>query len=244
MSLRYVQALAILLSALGLSMFAYKVSVLELPLRADASRPAWTIESSVRFDAGPGAIKAELKVPALTPGFATLSENTVSPGYGFSYEYTSEARVARWAKRRASGEQHLYYRVVVYADPSIEESDTTPPFPPIPDLGEPENTAARVLIREVSDQSADATSFVSMLLAKVNSAEPDENVALLFASNSNGVRKVERLTELLAFARIPSRVTRGLLLADEQRYASVNTYLEIHDGVNWIYYNTTTGATG
>lgn len=244
MTLRYVQILAALCALVGGGIFAYKYSVLGLPLTSDESRSAWTIEASLRFDARPGPIKAELKVPALTPGFATLSENTVSGGYGFNIDYADDGRLAQWAVRRAEGEQHLYYRVVVYADPSIEEIDTTPPFPEMPALPEPANSAARELVSQVRAESADAATLVSALLRRVNDASPDENVALLFNGYDGSLQRVERLIELLAFARVPARPVRGLLLSDEQRNLSISTYLEIHDGVNWIYYNARTGTRG
>ncbi|MEM7452351.1 MAG: UUP1 family membrane protein, partial [Pseudomonadota bacterium] len=153
MTLRYVQGLALVCALLGFSVFFYKQAVLGLPLTEDASRSAWTIEASLRFEARPGPIKAALRVPALTPGFATLSENSVAGGYGYDIGYEDGGRRAQWAVRRASGEQRLYYRVVVYGDPSIEEADTTPPFPDPPNLTEPERTAALELVEEVRQQS-------------------------------------------------------------------------------------------
>jgi hypothetical protein len=52
------------------------------------------------------------------------------------------------------------------------------------------------------------------------------------------------LIDLLALARVPARSVRGLLLTDEQRNAPVTTYLEIHDGVEWLFFNPNTGALG
>lgn len=244
MTTRYVQVLAFFFAVIGFGVFAYKASVLGLPLTADTDRAAWTIEATLKFDARPGPIKSELKVPALTPGFATLSENSVSGGYGYNIDYADGGRLAQWAIRRAEGEQRLYYRVVVYSDPSIEEADTTPPFPDVPTLSEPEDTAARELMSQVREQSADATSLVSELIRRVDKPGEDENIALLFDDAGSSVRRVERLIELLAFARVPARAVRGLLLADEQRNASIRTYLEVHDGVNWIYYDARSGARG
>ena len=244
MNNRAVQLIAFVCAACGLGVFGYKVSVLGFPLEPDITRAAWTIEASLRFEARPGPIKAELKLPALTPGFATRAENSVSTGYGFNLDYAEGGRVARWAVRRASGEQRLYYRVVVYADPSIEETDTTPPFPDVPSLPEPLNTAAVVLMEEVREQSADADSLVSELLRRVNDPTPEANIELLFDGFRSPLRRAERLVELLAYARVPARPVRGLLLADEQRNATARTYLEVHDGFNWRFYNLRTAERG
>ncbi len=244
MNNRPVRIIAFLCALAGGSLFFYKVQVLGFPLTADAERTAWTIEASLRFDARPGPIKAELKVPALTSGFATLSENSVSGRFGFNIGYADGGRLVRWSRRSASGEQRLYYRVVVSVDPSVEEADTTPPFPEIPVLQEPLNTAAVVLMGEVREQSADADTLVAELLQRVNDPSPGPNVELLFDGLSGSLRRTERLVELLAFARVPARPVRGLLLADEQRNASVRTYLEVHDGVSWSAYNPRTGQQG
>ena len=244
MTLRYVQGLALVCALLGLAVFFYKHAVIGLPLHEDSSRSAWTIEASLRFEARPGPIKASLRVPALTPGFATLSENSVSGGYGYDLGYADGGRRAQWAIRRASGEQRLYYRVVVYSDPTIEEADTTPPFPDLPQLAEPERTAALELIEQVRQESADAVSLVSALLRRVNDPTPDENVALLFNERRVGLRRMAMLIDLLAYARVPARSVRGLLLSDEQRNTPVSTYLEIHDGVEWIFFNPVTGLRG
>ncbi|MEL6951163.1 MAG: UUP1 family membrane protein [Pseudomonadota bacterium] len=244
MTLRYVQGLALVCALLGFSVFFYKQAALGLPLTEDASRSAWTIEASLRFEARPGPIKAALRVPALTPGFATLSENSVAGGYGYDIGYEDGGRRAQWAVRRASGEQRLYYRVVVYGDPSIEEADTTPPFPDPPNLTEPERTAALELVEEVRQQSADAASLVSALLRRVNDPTPDENVALLFEGRRGGTRRMSMLIDLLAYARVPARSVRGLLLKDEQRNAPIATYLEIHDGVEWLFFDPSSGSQG
>ena len=148
MKQRYVYVLAALLAVIGLSVFLYKWQVLGFPLGKDQEKPVWTIESAVHFDSGPGSIKVQLHVPTLTPGFRMLNENSVSRGYGFSLNYGSGGREAQWAIRRADGEQTIYYRISVYEDDSVDESDTTPPFPPLPVINEPLKTAVDVLVAD------------------------------------------------------------------------------------------------
>ena len=103
MNNRSVHVIAFLCAFAGFALFFYKAYRLGFPLTADTDRTVWTIEASLRFDARPGPIKAELKVPALTSGFTTLSENSVSGGYGFNLDYADGGRLARWAVRSADG---------------------------------------------------------------------------------------------------------------------------------------------
>lgn len=237
----YVYALAALLAAIGLSLFVYKWQVLGFPVSQNQEVPVWTIESSISFDSGPGSIKVNLHIPTLTPGFRTLNENPVSRGYGFSLNYGTGGREAQWAIRRADGRQTIYYRISVYQDASNTQSDTTPPFPPQPTINEPFKTAVDVLVAEVKEHSADAASFTSELLQRMNDPSPDPNVELLRLEATSRAEFVESLTTILASARIPARMVHGLELEGRQRDAEMLTWLEIHDGDDWRYFNPMTG---
>jgi hypothetical protein len=241
MNQRYVYALAALLTVIGLAVFSYKWQVLGFPLRADQEKPVWTIESAIQFDSGPGTIKVQLHVPTLTPGFRMLNENSVSRGYGFSINYGSGGREAQWTIRRADGEQRIYYRISVFEDASVLDSDTVPPFPPRPVIEEPLNTAVEVLVMDVRDRSADTASFATELLRRLNDPSPDPNVELLLAGVESRADFVRIATTLLAAARIPARAVHGLPLAGRQRNAELVPWLEVHDGDRWLYFNPVTG---
>lgn len=244
MTRRYVYILAALLSAAGLATFLYKWQVLGFPVVSNQTTPVWTIETSIRFAAGPGSIKVSLQIPTLTPGFRTLREFYVSKGYGSGLNYVAGGREAQWAVRRASGMQTLYYRRVVIEDPGRDQSDTTPPFPPPPVIEEPFRTAVDVIVTEVREHSADTASFVSELLRIVNSPSPDASVELLLANSTSASDFVETITTILAAARIPARMIRGVVLQDRQRNADLTPWLEIHDGDRWRYFNPNTGTEG
>ena len=239
---RYVYGLAILLTVVGLSVFAYKWRVLAFPLTDNQETPVWTIESAVSFDSGPGSIKVNLLIPTLTPGFRTLNQNPVSRGYGFSINYGSGGRQAQWAVRRADGPQTIYYRVSVYEDPDADQSDTTPPFPPPPVINEPFKTAVDVIVADVREQSADVESFTSELLRRMNDRSPDPNIELLLSDIGSDTDFVEVATSMLAAARIPARMVHGFPLSSRQRHAQPVTWLEVHDGDRWRYFNPATGA--
>jgi hypothetical protein len=241
MNQRYVYVLAALLTVVGLSVFYYKWQVLGFPVRADQEKPVWTIESAIRFDSGPGTIKVQLHVPTLTPGFRMLNENSVSRGYGFSLNYGSGGREAQWSIRRADGKQTIYYRISVFEDESVVDSDTVPPFPPRPVINEPLNTAVDVLVMDVRDRSADTASFTTELLRRLNDPSPDPNVELLLSDVETNADFVDIATTLLAAARIPARVVHGIPLAGRQRSAELVPWLEVHDGDRWLYFNPTTG---
>lgn len=241
MKQKYVYGLAALLAVVGLAVFFYKWQVLGFPVSQDQETPVWTIEASISFDSGPASIKVNLLIPTLTPGFRTLNENPVSRGYGFSLNYGTGGREAQWAIRRADGSQTIYYRISVFEDDSSNQSDTTPPFPPLPTIDEPFKTAVDVIVADVKEHSADTASFTSELLRRMNDPSPDPNVELLRMESGTSAGFVETVTTILASARIPARMVHGLELDGRQRNATLLTWLEVHDGNEWRYFNPRTG---
>jgi len=239
---RYVYVLALILTITGLSIFAYQWRVIGFPLTADEESPVWTIESAISFTGGPGSVKVNLHVPTLTPGFRVLNENHVSRGYGFTFNYGTGGREGQWAIRRAEGPQTIYYRISVYEDPSVQDVDTTPPFPPMPVINEPYRTAVDVIVADVREQSADTASFTSELLRRLNDRSPDPNIALLLSDVKTDADFVKIATTVLAAARIPARIVRGFPLAGRQRNAQPVAWLEVHDGDTWRFFDPASGA--
>ena len=236
--------IAVLLIIIGGSLFLYKWRVLGFPIQPDAETQVWTVEVTASFDAGPGPIKANLYIPGLTPGFAILEENYLSRGFGYTPGYVSGGRQVQWTRRRARGVQTLYYRVVIYKDSELIESDTTPPFPEMPKMREPMQTAAEQLIKDVSDKSADPGSFTVELLKRLSQPDRDQNVEILVGAAPTAAGIARSATELLAAARIPARTIRGIYLQEQQRRARIVPWLEIHDGTRWLYFDPLTGKQG
>lgn len=236
--------LAAALTVLGLGVAAYKVLSLGYPLTANATTDVWTVEARIGFTAGVGSVKVSLEIPTLTPGFTVLGENFVSPGFGFATRYTPTGRTAQWAIRKASGRQTLYYRAVVYRDPSNLQQDTTPNLPPVPVLDEPYNTAMQTLVAEVREQSADTATFTAELLRRLNEPNPAQNVDLFLSQVKTPTEKAQAAVTLLAGNRIPARLVRGLKLTEQQRNARPVPWLEVHDGTEWLYFNPDTAEQG
>jgi len=233
-----------LLVVAGGSLFIYKWQVLGFPLRPDAETRIWTVEVTARFEAGPGPIKASFYIPGLTPGFAILEENYLSRGFGYTPGYVAGGRQVQWTRRRARGVQTLYYRVVIYKDSARIESDTTPPFPEVPKVSEPFRTAIEQLVEDVAGKSADPGSFTVELLKRLSQPDRDQNVEILVGAAPTAASIAHTATELLAAARIPARMIRGIYLQEQQRRAPIVPWLEIHDGTRWRYFDPLTGKEG
>jgi len=75
----------------------------------------------------------------------------------------------------------------------------------------------------------------------MNDPSPDPNVELLLSSASTRAELVDSITTILASARIPARMVHGIELQGRQRNAEPVTWLEVHDGDRWRYFNPLTG---
>ena len=206
MSNRHIYLLSVVLTLLGLGLFGYKVHVLGFPLRPQEQTQIWNIEAAVRFEPGPAAVKATLRIPSLTPGFALLDENFVSRGFGLATRNAPAGREAQWTLRQASGPQTLYYRALVYRD-ATRIADTTPPFPAPPQLDEPSRIAMEGLIAEVRRQSADVASFTTELLRHLNLAQNDPYVSVFLRRGSTSADRARR--DRVAGGRADSRAYRA-----------------------------------
>lgn len=238
-----VYILAVFLVMASGAVFLYKWRGLGYPLLPDGDMRIWTVEVTLGFDAGetPVPVKASLHIPALTPGFAILDEKFISRGFGFTTRYVDGGRQVQWAVRRARGPQTLYYRAVVYKDPSRIEADTTPPFPPVPQLGEPYDMALQDLVEQVRRQSADPVSFTAELLKRLNAPGLDQSTLLLLGERPSATQRARTAITALALAQVPSRLLHGVVLVERERQARSVPWLEIHDGERWLSFNPSTG---
>jgi hypothetical protein len=238
--LRQLGLLSLSIALAGLGLFYYKAAVLGLPLQPRERTSVWTVEARLRFEAKGGPARVSLRIPDAPPGFQIIDESFVSSGYGLTSEGGEGKRAALWAKRRARGEQTLYYRAVVHPG-SVSEPPRAPRFPSPPEDEEQFQAAAEALRDEVRRQSADIPTFASMLVARLADPHPDENVRAILAGAAN---REQRAIHLLAGARIPAREILGIRLRDRAREIPLASWLAVHDESEWVFLDPNTGAIG
>lgn len=235
--------LAGVLVLIGLSLFAWKVNAFGFPVLPDEMSEVWTVQAQIPVTPGPGSLKVALKLPTRTPGFALSDEHFVSRGFGLSIDDDEWQRTANWAIRRAGKEQSLYYRAVFFRDANRQAIAPRPAFPSAPQLEEPFQTALEEIVDEVRRESADVASFAAQMLVELNDPAPRDNLAL-FLQGPLGLDKTHIAQLLLAGARIPTRAVHGVRLVDNALKAPVATYLAVHNGDDWLYYDPNTGDAG
>jgi hypothetical protein len=237
MNNRHIYLLSAALVVLGLALFVYKARVLGFPLSPQEETQIWNIEAAVRFEPGPAAVKATLRIPSLTPGYALLDENFVSRGFGLTTRIVPAGREAQWTLREATGPQTLYYRALVYRDSTRIAEDTTPAFPAQPQLDEASRVAMEGLIAEVRRQSADVASFTTELLRHIQQAQTDPYVSVFLKRGSTAADRARLATTLLAGAQVPARIAHGVSLRSAPGPVQSEQLLEVHDGVQWLFFD-------
>ncbi|MBM4228033.1 MAG: hypothetical protein FJ164_09835 [Gammaproteobacteria bacterium] len=237
---------AFIFAALGLGLAGLKVSRLGIPLDPSAEATVWDVEARVTFQGRGLPAKVALALPGAPRGFAVLDEDFVSRGYGLTVGKDEKATPeAVWTVRRAGGSQALYYHTKVYPkrDQSRAITDGPPPtFPEVPEYEEPLASAVSALLARARAESADVVTFTSLLLAALNNSD-DENAKVILKS-ATAEQWPLLLTEILAGARIPSRIVHGLALDGEFTGRELMPWLEVHNGDVWQGFNPRTGQPG
>ncbi len=245
MRLSSVSILALVFATIGLTIAYLKVTRLHLPLDPAAEATVWDVEARVAFEGRNAPAKVRLMLPAASPGFAVLDEDFVSRGYGLAIQEGGDnQRLAVWTIRRASGAQALYYHVKVYPKrgDAAPIDHTAPTFPEVPEYAEPLASAIDAVLKRAREQSADIGTFTSLLLADLNTSDNENAVLIRKSATEDGWPR--QITEVLAGARIPSRVVYGLSLEAEFVDRPLVPWLEVHNGERWQGFNPQTGQDG
>lgn len=235
--------LAAVLVVAGLSLFAWKVREYGYPVMPEESSDVWTVQAHLPVEPGESSVKVTMHLPTRTPGFALSDEHLISRGFGSAIDEDEWQRTVTWSIRRASDPRSLYYRGVFFEFSDRPSLAPSPRFPAPPVLEEPFHTALMEIVDEVRSESADVSSFTAQALVRINDATPDDNTAL-FVRGPLGLDKVHIAELVLAAARIPSLSVHGVRLVDNALQAPIITWLAVHNGSEWLYFDPNSGDQG
>ena len=238
--------LALAIAAVALAAIVYKWQVLQFPLHADTKVEVWTLQARIGYVPEQGANRVSLLVPGDTPGWSVLDERFVARRHSRLEESGPEGRSIEWSTRHARGEQALYYRAtVVRATPAADPLLLLPEQPAlIPSLEEPYGTAARAILDEVSDETADIETFSRELVRRFHAEQPGEDVRLLADMYEDEHGKVAFVAGLLAIRNINARAVHGLQLDPELGAGGLRPWLAVQDEGRWFLIDPRNDAAG
>ncbi|MBM7059384.1 inactive transglutaminase family protein [Pseudomonas sp. UL073] len=232
------------LVTLGVLITAYQIFIVGIPVTEDETDDLWNIDAKIEFQASPKTpVKVQMFVPPLSQDYVSLNESFVSNNYGVSINRADGNRKVTWSARRASGNQTLYYRLVMTKRYSGEKPKVSGPiFRDSIAVEGPEKIAAEALLAPIRQHSADVETFISETIKRVNNLN-DDNVKLLLAGDVSTPNKAKTIELLLSIAHVPmERVHTIRLVADQAQ--SPELWMRSFNGENWLYFNPETGEQG
>src|SRR5690554_1756324 len=239
--LRILIALCVII---GISVTAYQIYILGIPVSADETDNLWNIDAKVEFNAsGRVPVKLQMFVPPLNQDYVSLNESFISNNYGVSVNARDTNRLVTWSARRAQGKQTLYYRMVMTKRYSSEDVKSKGPIyrETLPVEGA-EKIAAEALLAPIRQHSADVETFISETIKRVNDTD-DDNVRLLLGGDTSSERKTDAIDLLLSIAHVPMQRLHTIRLqggiAQEPEL-----WLRSYNGKKWLYFNPLSGAQG
>ena len=240
----HLKVLITLLVTVGVLVTAYQIFVLGIPVTEAETDNMWNIDAKVDFQAVPHTpVKVQMYVPPLGQDFVSLNESFISNNYGVSVNRVDGNRKLTWSARRASGNQTLYYRLVLTKRYSGEPAKAKGPiFRDSIAVEGAEKIAAEALLAPIRQHSADVQTFISETIKRVNNVN-DDNVKLLLGGDASTANKAKVIDLLLSIAHVPmERVHTIRLIADAQQ--SPELWLRSFNGENWLYFNPESGEQG
>ncbi len=241
-----ISVIALILVLTACSLSYYKHKALGLPFFPAEQADVWIVEAKLQFVANGGPAKVNFYIPKDPPGFLKLNEDFISSNYGLAVESDGVNRKALWAVRRAKDKQVLYYRMEFTRDSNGIESRTMPDpaFPDIPSYDEPLGSAVNAVLKDVRSHSADINSYTRELLSRLNKPNPDQNITLINKAGRGSIEWVRQVISVLAGARIPARIVYVLALQDLAKHATLEPWIEVHNGAEWIAFDPMSGRQG
>ncbi|MGH1537755.1 MAG: inactive transglutaminase family protein [Gammaproteobacteria bacterium] len=235
---------SIVFIAIGLAIFAHKVFQLGMPIIPDATTETWTVQARLAFTGNGKNIKASMAIPNITPGLIKIDEHYISGNFGLHVKVKGDNKAAEWAKRKALGQQSLYYRTTLIRSNIPTNWNEIPDYPKAPEFFEPYSTAVNKIIEDVRSHSADTASFTYELITQIRSSDENENISLVKGLARTDEQFANLITKLLAVAHIPTRKLWAVELADAANDVLPRILIQAYNGENWLTFNPKTGASG
>lgn len=230
--------LVVFLVLAGISAAAYRQQAYDIPWLPTAETQVWQVEARIELNTRGDPAQVYLTLPPNQNGFELINESPASSGWGFGVEHDGAQRRAHWARRSASGQQTLFYKLdYTTATRNVPSKQPALAVTP-PPWEDPYATAANDVLNIAIPLSADAHSLTVQLVRQLNRADP--NVNLL----TNRFDKASLLALLMRSAGHHARQVQVLLLEDGRRRAELSKYVQVWTGENWALYHPVLGAVG
>jgi len=221
------------LAAIGRGLFAYKVVVLGLPLKAAAAATAWQVDTEIRVTAGGGPLKISLFVPEDSRDYSVLDQRLAAPDFGSTIAPEGANRRLNLTMREAAGDKTVRQRFMLHRNETRGPERQQPPVPLQITLNQTAQAVARSLFSAAHAKSSDDISLVSVLLRDLVSSDRSQNVRALLGDDRTPQKIAAVAAQILRVNGRVARAVHGLDLTKTGLSVALVTWLEVHLGGRW-----------
>ena len=238
----HVYLLAAALTAIGLGLFVYKLYVVGLPLRANASVSAWQVESEIRVNAQGGPLKISMFVPENSPDWNVLDHRVAAPEFGITIAAEEANRRLNLTLRNGAGQMTARQSFIVHRrDEAAPQRRQAAPVQEQATLNQTAQSIARSLFAFAHSKSSDDASLVSVLLRELSSTDRSENVRSLLGADRSQQKIASLATQIMRVNGYHARAVHGLDLAKTGVSMELATWLEVYIGNRWQAFSIPSG---
>ena len=200
----------------------------------------WTIEAKISFKALKGDVSVDLSLPTNKDNFEILSEEIIADGYAVSHDKNNNKVTFKGENKK--GKQNLYYRLNIYDDFQKDFSGVLEPQKiKRPILAEEEKTQMNKIWELAELQKGDK---VQRAIKTVNQEMAHPSMSLVLPLKHTAKEYAEKMIQILAYKRIPSRIVRAVKLEEGKKTEKPDIMLEAYYDNKWILYDLNTANIG
>ncbi|MCD8481519.1 MAG: UUP1 family membrane protein [Verrucomicrobia bacterium] len=178
-----------------------------------------------------------------------MDEVLASPGFGFSDAWQTGKGMRSGCIEPRKVHNAFFYRAELFkntlvgfpveVDPVVESNRSF--F-----LDSAERLAASTLLEQARTQSINNLTLAQRLIERLNEPRDrmDQNTAFLIGRSDTIQNRIHLLENLLSLEGIPTRVVRGLHLAEGRRFQPLVESIEVWQDRTWTFVDIQTGAIG
>lgn len=224
-----------LLILVGMSAAIYKHFVLGFTFTPGGTESVWQLQAKIKFEAEGGPVKVSMILPATDQSRKRLLSETLAPDYQLNIlEDDKNIRKAVWSKQQAQGIQTIFLRGDFYFQP--RPYDNTPDALAVPgniELTEIQRQAALNIIQKANLSATSDFDMAMNIIAMMNEESDNHEVKLLLENVQFRREHMLQVGKVLALAKIPSKVIRGIRLQDGLTQRSITTFIDIYANKEW-----------
>lgn len=234
---------SIILIVMCFGLMAYKVNVLNFPLFEDETENIWNVQAKITFKGQNESALISMTLPSKQDGLIILNEESSSADFGYTTNHVNGVKKGVWSKRDVENDQVLYYSIDLIKDKYYKVKKTE--FDQeifTPAIDQAVIQAAKSLVNDIYEKSANSVTFASLLIKEFNSKDPSQAAKMLrntFMKTKKDKR--DTLLHLINYKDFKVRTIGALKLKDKQRNIELTPMFEVYNNGKWHLFDTKRG---